>query len=88
MPLQPRRRVVGASQPLDVTEMQGGGIWNGVFLSGPPVELSADHSQITANSLSTNAGGSSEGGGIFTTEPVTLNHTAVTGNHPDQCVGC
>jgi len=68
--------------------LQGGGIWNGVDLSGPPVELSLDHTAVTHNQLTGSPGMTLQGGGIFTTEPVTLSHSTVAGNAPDQCVGC
>jgi hypothetical protein len=58
---------------------EGGGIWNGVAISGPPVELTATDSLITHER---------RGGGLFITEPVTLTRTRITGNVPDQCFGC
>ena len=67
---------------------QGGGIWNGVLLSGPPVELTLTNSRVTDNVLDTSPGVTAQGGGIFTTTPVTLNHTTVAHNVPDQCFGC
>jgi hypothetical protein len=67
---------------------QGGGIWNGVDLSGPPVELSLDHSAVVRNALLASPGIEAQGGGLFTTSPVTLDHTVIAANRPDQCVGC
>lgn len=67
---------------------QGGGIWNGVFLSGPPVELSLVHSSVTRNVLRVSEGGTAQGGGIFNSETIALDHTVVAGNQPDQCFGC
>ena len=67
---------------------QGGGIWNGVLLSGPPVELTLTNSKVTDNVLDTRSGIDAQGGGIYTNTPVTLNHTTVTHNVPDQCFGC
>jgi hypothetical protein len=67
---------------------QGGGIWNGVDFSGPPVELTLDHSRVTANALSASPGITRQGGGLFTTFPVTLNNTLIALNRPDQCFGC
>ena len=60
---------------------QGGGIWNGVFLSGPPVELSLTDSVVTGNAL---FGGERRGGGLYTTEPVSRTRTPIFGNAPDQ----
>jgi hypothetical protein len=67
---------------------EGGGVWNGDELSGPPVELSIDHSTITRNAATGGAGVAIAGGGLFTTFPVTLTATTITGNAPDQCSGC
>jgi hypothetical protein len=75
-----------ASAPSGVA--QGGGIWNGVFLSGPPVELTLADSLITRNTLTGGAGIERQGGGLFTTEPVTRTRTVIAGNAPDQCFGC
>ena len=63
---------------------QGGGIWNGVFLSGPPVELSLSDSLVTANAL---VGGERRGGGLYTSEPVARTRTPIFGNAPDQVFG-
>jgi len=67
---------------------QGGGIWNGVLLTGPPVELTLDRSLVTGNSLTSSAGIERSGGGVFTTEPIVRNRTLIAGNSPDQCFGC
>jgi hypothetical protein len=64
---------------------EGGGVCNSDELSGPPVELTSDHSTITGNVA---AGPTSRGGGLFTTFPVTLTATRIAGNAPDQCSGC
>jgi hypothetical protein len=69
-------------------DVQGGGIWNGVFLSGPPVELSLDHTTVTHNQLLGSPGMTLQGGGVFTTETITQSHSTIAGNAPDQCVGC
>jgi hypothetical protein len=29
-----------------------------------------------------------DGGGVFTTEPITRTRTSITENHPNQCSGC
>jgi hypothetical protein len=68
--------------------LQGGGIWNGVLLSGPPVELTVRDSLVTGNALRGAPGLAVAGGGLFTTEPVTLTRTRTVRNEPDQCSGC
>jgi hypothetical protein len=67
---------------------QGGGIWNGVDLSGPPVQLTLENTSVTKNALEGSPGISLQGGGLFTTSPVTLTNTLIAWNRPDQCVGC
>jgi hypothetical protein len=68
---------------------QGGGIWNGIELSGPPVELTLDNTSVTRNSLTANnAAIQVQGGGLFTTLPVTRKHSTIALNTPDQCFGC
>jgi hypothetical protein len=67
---------------------QGGGIWNGVELSGPPVELTLTDSAITHNSVTGSPGITLDGGGVFTTEPITRTRTSIAGNRPNQCTGC
>ena len=67
---------------------QGGGIWNGVLLSGPPVKLTLAHTAVTRNSVGGSKGITVRGGGLFTTLPVTLSHSVIALNRPDQCFGC
>jgi hypothetical protein len=67
---------------------QGGGVWNGADLSGPPVVLRARDSRIAWNSLVTSAGGTRAGGGLFTTAPVVLQRTLIDHNRPEDCAGC
>jgi len=67
---------------------QGGGIWNGVEFAGPQVQLTLDHTTVTHNSLSGSPGITVQGGGLFTTLPVTLRDSVIAGNTPDQCFGC
>ena len=69
-------------------DAQGGGIWNGVLLSGPPVELTLDDTLVTHNVLTGSVGVSVQGGGVFTTSPITLRQSPIVLNTPDQCVGC
>jgi hypothetical protein len=72
----------------------GGGIANTDLGDGPP-QLAVSHSVVTANTLNTSPGIPASGGGIFTANaftgepfPITLTHTIVVGNKPDQCFGC
>ena len=67
---------------------QGGGIWNGVLLSGPPVTLTLAHTAVTRNSVTGSKGIKVHGGGLFTTSPVTLSQSLIARNRPDQCFGC
>jgi hypothetical protein len=67
---------------------QGGGIWNGVLLSGPPVRLILNHTKLVGNSLRVSAVGSAKGGGMYTKVPVVQHHSVIKGNHPDTCFAC
>lgn len=70
---------------------QGGGIWNGLdAITGalPPVQLTLKNTEVTENALSGSPGITLQGGGLFTTSPVTLTNTTIDRNRPDQCVGC
>jgi hypothetical protein len=66
---------------------QGGGIWNGDLLAGPPV-LTLENSSVVDNALEASPGILRQGGGMFTTFPVVRTNTLIAGNRPDQCVGC
>ena len=66
---------------------RGGGIWNGFpFLEKPP-RLTLEHTRVIGNTLSASPGLPVEGGGLFTTFPVTLDHSRIAHNLPDQCFG-
>lgn len=67
---------------------QGGGIWNGVFLSGPPVKLRLGHTRVVRNVLRVSPGGIRQGAGLYTTQPVTRSRVLIARNRPDQCFGC
>lgn len=67
---------------------EGGGIWNGDELSGPPVELALDHVLVTHNALTGGPGIAIHGGGLFTAFPVSQTATVIARNTPDQCSGC
>jgi hypothetical protein len=68
---------------------RGGGIYDGpIFdLVGSPLVLSG--STVSGNTLTASGSITVEGGGLFVQDqPVTLIHTEIEGNAPDQCVGC
>jgi hypothetical protein len=66
---------------------QGGGIWNGDLITGPPA-LTLLNSIVVGNTLETSPGIPRQGGGVFTTFPVVRVNTLIAGNRPDQCTGC
>jgi hypothetical protein len=67
---------------------QGGGIWNGLFLSGPPVQLTLTNTRVVDNALVTSPNGTRQGAGLYTTEPITPLRSVIIRNVPDQCLGC
>jgi hypothetical protein len=70
---------------------QGGGMWNGVvdFPGFPPVAaLTLVDSTVAGNALAGSPGVELQGGGLFTTLPVTSTGSAIVGNRPDDCFGC
>jgi hypothetical protein len=67
---------------------EGGGVWNGVDIAGPTVKLTLKDTTIIHNVVDGSVGISLQGGGLFTTSPVTLIHTTIALNIPNQCVGC
>ncbi len=73
-------------------DVQGGGIWNGVFplpfLDGLHSNLTLSHSTVTGNVLRGGTGEVLAGGGIYTRDHITRAQTTVSGNRPDQCFGC
>lgn len=78
---------VTASGPSGVA--QGGGIWNGTFNQGDPTpSLTVLSSLVSGNTVKTSGGITPQGGGIYTTVPVTLSRTLVVANGPDECEGC
>lgn len=67
---------------------RGGGIWNDrLFVKRPP-HLTLSHTRVIGNTLSASPGLPVEGGGLFTAYPVTLDHSRIAHNLPDQCFGC
>ena len=86
-----RRVVVGANLAKATGASgaaEGGGIWNGVAITGPPVTLTLTDSLVSHNAATGSAGIERRGGGLFTTEPVSLTRTRIAGNAPEQCLGC
>ena len=67
---------------------QGGGIWSGVLLTGPPVQLDLLDSIVARNVLVRLPGIARAGGGLFTTAPHRISGTTFSGNDPDACSGC
>jgi hypothetical protein len=68
---------------------QGGGIWNSPIPGGPPsVQLTLTDSTVTHNTLTADHHITSQGGGLYTTIPVTAIDSTVAHNVPDQCFGC
>jgi hypothetical protein len=66
---------------------QGGGISNLLFPGVPPGQLTLIDSAIIDNTLSGTTGITVQGGGLFTTVPVTLKDSNISGNTPDNCFG-
>jgi hypothetical protein len=66
---------------------RGGGIWNGILFLKQPPHLTLKHTRVIGNTLSARPGLPVKGGGLFTAFPVTLNHSQIAHNHPDQCAG-
>jgi len=67
---------------------QGGGIWNSLIGSPVNPQLTLNDTSVTRNTLTASPSIVIQGGGIFTTFPVTLTNSTVKGNNPDQCYGC
>jgi hypothetical protein len=66
----------------------GGGIWNDLFFPGPPSpRLALVDTKVTNNGLSASTGITVHGGGLFTTFPVALTNSMISGNNPDDCFG-
>jgi hypothetical protein len=68
---------------------QGGGISNILGPGGPPPgQITLTGSTIVHNMLSGSPGITIQGGGLYTTVPVTFRDTVIAKNIPDQCFGC
>lgn len=74
------RAVATGRNPL----VNGGGIWNSVTFDLPAPKLVLTHSRVRGNVASATK---AEGGGIWTTVPITLQGSSISGNRPDQCAG-
>jgi len=67
----------------------GGGMWNGQLFAGPDSPLILENTHVGGNVLTASSGLTVQGGGIFTPGfPVTLDHSVVAHNRPDDCFGC
>jgi hypothetical protein len=67
---------------------QGGGVFNANFCANTPPALTLIDSTVTRNRLAGSPGTILQGGGLYTTAPVTLTNTLIAQNTPDQCFGC
>ena len=68
---------------------RGGGISNHSAPDGPPLTaLTLVDSDVTHNTLTASPGITAQGGGLFTSFPVTLTNSVIAHNVPDQCSGC
>jgi hypothetical protein len=69
---------------------QGGGILDAPITDGPPGgPLKLLNTGVSGNALSGSPGIALQGGGVFIqNNPLTLTHSAIANNSPDQCFGC
>jgi len=69
---------------------QGGGILDAAIADGPPGgPLTLSNTGVTGNTLSGGPGILLQGGGLYIqNQPLTLNHSPIANNSPDQCFGC
>jgi hypothetical protein len=69
---------------------QGGGIFDAPIPNGPPGgPLKLLNTGVTGNALSGSPGIALQGGGLFIqNNPLTLHHSGIANNSPDQCFGC
>ena len=69
---------------------QGGGVWSSSEVYSPvPPQLTLEDTTVTQNALIGSHGITVQGGGLFTdpSESVTLTHSLIALNFPDQCFG-
>jgi hypothetical protein len=69
---------------------RGGGIFDAPIADGPPGgPLTLLNSGVTRNALSGSPGIALQGGGLYIqNKPLTLTHSVIANNSPDQCFGC
>jgi hypothetical protein len=69
---------------------QGGGIFDAPIADGPPGgPLKLLNSGVTGNALSGSPGIALQGGGLYIdNKPLTMTHSFIANNSPDQCFGC
>jgi hypothetical protein len=69
---------------------RGGGIFDAPIDNGPPGgPLTLLNSGVTGNALSASPGIALQGGGLYIESgPLTLTHSFIANNSPDQCFGC
>ena len=69
---------------------RGGGIFDAPIANGPPGgPLKLVNSGVTGNALSGSPGIALQGGGLdIENKPLTLTHSFIANNSPDQCFGC
>jgi hypothetical protein len=80
----------GAPGPMPfggVASAVGGGIADG-GPGVPPGALTLTDSVVNANRLGGSAGLPLQGGGVFTLNGLTNDHSVIAGNKPDDCFGC
>ena len=70
--------------------VQGGGIFDAPIDDGPPGgPLTLVDSEVTDNALTGSGAITRQGGGLYIQNlPLTLRHSVIAGNSPDQCFGC
>jgi hypothetical protein len=69
-------------------EALGGGIWNDLFFPPPPSpQLILENTTVNDNALTASPGITIDGGGLFTTFPVTIRNSTIRHNEPDNCFG-
>jgi hypothetical protein len=67
---------------------QGEGIWNSTIPDGPPIQLTMRDSSVTRNTLTPALGSRPQGGGVYTTLPITLTSSLIAKEHVRQLLGC
>jgi len=69
-------------------EALGGGVYNGLIGLTDPPSLTLNGTTVAGNRVTGTTGITLHGGGIFSTTPVARAGSSITGNSPDNCVGC